>query len=40
MFGNHNKKRPNNLIIGHMFDYHMLDMVELGLDSSSGFLDS
>lgn len=33
MFGNHNKKRPNNLIIGRMFDYHMLDMVELGVES-------
>jgi ribosome production factor 2 len=33
MFGNHNKKRPNNLIIGRMFDYHLLDMVELGVES-------
>jgi len=33
MFGNHNKKRPNNLIIGRMFDYHVLDMVELGVES-------
>jgi len=33
MFGNHNKKRPNNLIIGRMYDYHMLDMVELGVES-------
>jgi len=33
MFGNHNKKRPHNLIVGRMFDYHMLDMVELGIES-------
>jgi len=33
MFGNHNKKRPNNLIIGRMYDYHLLDMVELGVES-------
>jgi len=33
MFGNHNKKRPNNLILGRMFDYHLLDMVELGVES-------
>lgn len=33
MFGNHNKKRPNNLIIGRMYDYHMLDMAELGVES-------
>jgi len=27
----HNKKRPNNLIIGRTFDRQVLDMVELGL---------
>eukprot|EP00088_Acartia_fossae_P016109 TRINITY_DN18982_c0_g1_i2.p1 TRINITY_DN18982_c0_g1~~TRINITY_DN18982_c0_g1_i2.p1 ORF type:complete len:328 (-),score=70.56 TRINITY_DN18982_c0_g1_i2:129-1112(-) len=32
-FGNHNKKRPNNLILGRMFDNHLLDMIELGVDS-------
>ncbi|XP_041354756.1 ribosome production factor 2 homolog [Gigantopelta aegis] len=33
LFGCHSKKRPNNLILGRMFDYHLLDMVELGIDS-------
>jgi len=33
VFGNHNKKRPNNMIIGRMYDYHLLDMIELGLES-------
>jgi len=33
MFGNHNKKRPHNMILGRTYDYHMLDMVELGLES-------
>jgi len=33
MFGNHNKKRPHNMILGRMYDYHLLDMVELGLQS-------
>jgi len=33
VFGSHNKKRPNNMIFGRMYDYHLLDMVELGLES-------
>jgi len=33
MFGSHNKKHPNSLITGRLYDYHLLDMVELGIDS-------
>ncbi|XP_072178961.1 ribosome production factor 2 homolog [Diadema setosum] len=32
-FGSHSKKRPNNLVLGRMFDYHTLDMVEFGVDN-------
>lgn len=35
----HSKKRPNNLVLGRMYDGHMLDMYEFGVDNFHG-LDS
>lgn len=36
MMGAHTKKRPDNLIIGRMFNYSLLDMVELGIEAYQG----
>jgi len=38
-FGSHSKKRPNNLILGRMFDHHILDMVELAVENFKGMAD-
>ena len=39
MLGNHNKKRPHNLILGRMYDYQLLDMMELGLENFKSLQD-
>lgn len=31
----HSKKRPDNLVVGRTFNGHLLDMVELGIESST-----
>jgi ribosome production factor 2 len=36
MFCSHNKKRPNNVVIGRTYEHKVLDMVEMGvLDATS-----
>lgn len=33
LFTSHNKKRPHNLVMGRLFDGHLLDMVEFGVET-------
>ncbi|RKP04900.1 Brix-domain-containing protein, partial [Thamnocephalis sphaerospora] len=37
--GSHSKKRPHNLVLGRMFDYHLLDMIELGVERFTSMRD-
>mmetsp|Transcript_22119 Transcript_22119/g.33106 ORF Transcript_22119/g.33106 Transcript_22119/m.33106 type:complete len:356 (-) Transcript_22119:1332-2399(-) len=39
VLASHNKKRPNNLCLGRMFDRRILDVVELGVERYKSLLD-
>jgi len=34
-FGSHTKKRPHNLVLGRLYDYQILDMVEVTINGST-----
>lgn len=37
MMGSHSKKRPDNLVIGRMYNYSLLDMIELYIENFESF---
>lgn len=39
MFGSHSKKRPDNLVIGRVYDSQILDMTEFGVKTFKGLKD-
>lgn len=39
LFGSTSKKRPNNLVLGRLYENELLDMVEMGIKSFKGLYD-
>jgi ribosome production factor 2 len=38
-FGTHTKKRPDTLVLGRMYNYHLLDMIEFGVSNFKSLKD-
>ncbi|KAH9318913.1 hypothetical protein KI387_020682 [Taxus chinensis] len=38
VFGSHSKKRPNNLVLGRMYDHHVYDLIEVGIENFSSMV--
>ncbi|KEH42099.1 putative Brix domain-containing protein [Medicago truncatula] len=36
LYGSHSKKRPNNLVLGRMYDFHVYDLIEVGIENFRG----
>lgn len=39
LLGSHSKKRPHNLVLGRMYDFHLYDALELGVEDFKGIKD-
>lgn len=39
VLGSHSKKRPHNLVLGRMYDFHLYDALELGVEDFKGIRD-
>lgn len=39
VLGSHSKKRPHNIVIGRLYDFHLYDALELGVDEFKAIKD-
>ncbi|WZZ03682.1 hypothetical protein YC2023_089603 [Brassica napus] len=37
-YGSHTKKRPDNLVLGRMYDHHVYDLIEVGIENFKSLL--
>ncbi|KAF8085356.1 hypothetical protein N665_0670s0004 [Sinapis alba] len=38
VYGSHTKKRPDNLVLGRMYDHHVYDLIEVGIENFKSLL--